>query len=625
MKVQNEHTEHPVASGNPSFDAFIWSLEKKWIMIVCVLGFTIVPLFGGLDFFIIPSEYLGENIGLFLLLRAGASLLVLGQFLILMRSEPGRWNAIHAYVFTFFVGGIISIMTVRLGGFSSSYYAGLNLVLIAVNLFLPWSAWKGALNSVILIAQYLAVNILFTTEYQLVPILNNLYFLLGTTMISVTIAHFKFGLTRSEFEKMNVIGRLKSQQDADYFLTSLILKPLSMNLSQSESVKVEFLTSQKKKFTFKKWHDEIGGDICVSNNLQLKGRSYVVVVNADAMGKSLQGAGGALVFGAVFHALVQRTKSLDTYQDQHPERWLKNAVIEMQKTFESFDGAMMISMVIGLIDEKTGVLYYINAEHPFSVLYRDGRASYIESELFFRKVGMLEITSRLFVSVFPMKPGDALIFGSDGRDDVMVTDSVTNQRRVINDEQFFLGIAARNDGDLKRIADDLGGCGEVIDDLSMLKITFQPVSEAAPQAGWKRSMDGLVDGARLAAVRERISAGVVNPAILKEAVSLSIRHGELEAAVDHARAMIDEYPGETSYLYFLARELFRQKKFSDAIEFGERFRNRKPDHTNNLLVLSHSYSRAGNPERAKVILHQVIAAEPANKFAISLAQSLGQG
>ena len=38
---------------------------------------------------------------------------------------------------------------------------------------------------------------------------------------------------------------------------------------------------------------------------------------------------------------------------------------------------MLVSAVMGVLEEDTGFMYYINAEHPMSVLYRDGKASFI--------------------------------------------------------------------------------------------------------------------------------------------------------------------------------------------------------------------------------------------------------
>ncbi len=620
LKLAVEETKK-LTSKSPEFDKFIWHSEKKWIQIVCVLTFIMVPMFGVIDFLIIPPEHLAENLLLFFLLRCGASILVFFQFMILKQSGSNRWNTIHGYILTFVLGTVISVMTMRLGGFTSSYFNGIGLVLVGVNLLLPWNAWKGAFNSVFIIAPYLAVNLLFGPPYENLDVLSNLSFILGTAGIAVIIAHVKFGLTKAEFEKMVVINELKTQTDADYFLTSLILKPLSQNLARSESISVEFFTKQKKKFSFKSWQDEIGGDICVSNNITLKGKRYIVFVNADAMGKSMQGAGGALVFGAVFQALVQRTKSVDTSQDQHPERWLKSAVTEMQRTFESFDGLMMISMVIGLVEEKSGVLYYINAEHPFPVLYRDSKASFTDSEVF-PKVGMLGMSTRLFVTVLPMRAGDSLIFGSDGRDDLMVTNPETGGRAVIDDDDFFLKATARNAGELKAIAADLETSGDMIDDLSLLKLSFQPKESAPVDVNWRGKVDGLVDGARLDAVREWVAAGIMTLSILKEAVAISLKHGEIDEAVRHAKKIIDRYPAETRYLYFLAREFYKQKNYPEAIEFGERFRNRQPDHVNNLMVLSNSYRLTNHPERARTLLEEVLEAEPTSRFAPDIRESL---
>lgn len=584
-----------------SFQKFVWTLEKKWIQIVCVLGFTLVPIFGGLDYFIIPKNYLDQNLTYFFTLRAAASLIVLVQFIILKYSPPNPWNAIHAYVFTFIVGGIISLMTTRLGGFESSYYAGLNLVLIAVNLFLPWNAWKGALNSLIIVAQYVILNLLLDPEYQVISIINNLYFMLGTIVISVTIAHFKFSLTKSEFEKMDMISNLKSQQDGDYFLTSLVLQPLSLNLAKSNSVNIEFFTSQKKKFVFKTWRQEIGGDISVSNVITLKGRSYAVFVNADAMGKSLQGAGGAIVFGAVFHAMVQRTKMMEVLQNQYPERWLKNAVIELQKTFESFDGAMMISMVIGLIDEELGLVYYINAEHPFPVLYRDGKAAFIDSQIYFRKVGMLELRSKLFVSLFQMHSGDAIILGSDGREDLMVFDPAINAKGMVEDENFFLEKVERGKGKLEGIVTALQESGDIIDDLSLVKITFNPPKAPA----------SLKNGSGQDSSSPRLDH-------LKQIVADGLKSGSMDKAIEAAKEIVEAFPIESHYLYFLSKNLNKNKNYKDSIEYGERFRNRNPNHVNNLIVLSDSYRRIGDSKRAELLLRDVFSHEPENPIALNL-------
>lgn len=105
------------------------------------------------------------------------------------------------------------------------------------------------------------------------------------------------------------------------------------------------------------------------------------------MGKSIQGAGGALVLGAVFASLIQRTKLTRQIQEQYPEQWLKFSFVELQKVFESFEGYMMISMVLGIVNNRTGAAYFINAEHPDLVLLRHGQATFLQPVATYAKIG----------------------------------------------------------------------------------------------------------------------------------------------------------------------------------------------------------------------------------------------
>lgn len=53
-------------------------------------------------------------------------------------------------------------------------------------------------------------------------------------------------------------------------------------------------------------------------------------MNGDAMGKSIQGAGGALVLGTVFNTILTRS-SISLHQNKKPEKWLEEAFLELQK------------------------------------------------------------------------------------------------------------------------------------------------------------------------------------------------------------------------------------------------------------------------------------------------------
>jgi hypothetical protein len=102
-------------------------------------------------------------------------------------------------------------------------------------------------------------------------------------------------------------------------------------------------------------------------------------------GNRWQGAGGILVLGAVFKSIIERTSYSDIVKRMSPERWLKNSFVELHKVFESFDGSMLVSIILGLIDEKNGLMYFINAEHPSTILYRDKKAVFVgEIEMYIK-------------------------------------------------------------------------------------------------------------------------------------------------------------------------------------------------------------------------------------------------
>jgi serine phosphatase RsbU (regulator of sigma subunit) len=90
-------------------------------------------------------------------------------------------------------------MTHDLGGFDSTYYAGLNLVMIAVCLLLPWEPVHSALNAALIVLMYVGINALSGNPFRAASVVNNLYFMLGTAVIAVSINYVKQRLIREEF------------------------------------------------------------------------------------------------------------------------------------------------------------------------------------------------------------------------------------------------------------------------------------------------------------------------------------------------------------------------------------------------------------------------------------------
>ena len=132
---------------------------------------------------------------------------------------------------------------------------------------------------------------------------------------------------------------------------------------------------------------------------------------------------------------------------------------------------MYISICLGLIDNATGVLYYINAEHPWTVLYRDGKASFLEQELALRKIGTPDQEDQFSVRMFQLMSGDVVITGSDGRDD-LVLHNQDGTEFIQEDEQQFLVRVEEGEGKLPIIAQRVKQTGSLMDDFSLLRISF---------------------------------------------------------------------------------------------------------------------------------------------------------
>ncbi|MCW7461577.1 SpoIIE family protein phosphatase [Leptospira limi] len=268
------------------------------------------------------------------------------------------------------------------------------------------------------------------------------------------------------------ISKLKVQQDGDYYLIYQLLNPFAIQDTSSKQFLVNHFLRQKKSFEFKNQKYEIGGDINISHTIYLNEQKYLLFVNADAMGKSMQGAGGALVFGSVFQSIVQRTKTDPGFKNQSPENWLRSNLQELQLIFETFDGTMLVSLSMGLIEEKTGKLFFLNAEHPMIVLFRNGKANFLYPIVSYRKLGTLGAFPIKEVNQFQLQPHDVLFIGSDGKDDLL-TKNDEGEWEVLSEDENFLEIVENTKGNLDSIINEIDSIGQVIDDISIIRISYE--------------------------------------------------------------------------------------------------------------------------------------------------------
>lgn len=193
--------------GADDFEIYLNTIIHEWLKTLTVLVFTLVPIFFILDYFTMPKELL-PRFGIY---RLASTIIALAQYFIIRNTKPSVTSYYHGYFVSINVGGIIALMTVDLGGFNSSYYAGLNLVIIGVNLLLPWWALHSAINGLIIISMYVFFNALSGQPYTASVLTNNLFFLISTAVIALSINHVKHKLVKKEF---SLLVELKKARDA---------------------------------------------------------------------------------------------------------------------------------------------------------------------------------------------------------------------------------------------------------------------------------------------------------------------------------------------------------------------------------------------------------------------------
>jgi len=434
--------------------------------------------------------------------------------------------------------------------------------------------------------------------------------------------------TKELTSSLQKVNELKKQQDGDYYLTSLLIDPLGVNHAEKDFVNVEFLLRQKKKFSFKGNDSELGGDLCRTETIQLKNKSFTVFFNADAMGKSMQGAGGAIVVGAVFDSIIERTRLSKSVQNSYPERWLKNSFVELHKVFESFDCTMLVSIVVGLLDNSSGLVYYINAEHPYPVLYRDGKASFIGEDHIYRKLGMpVNDSAYICVETFQMKLGDILISGSDGRDDILITNS-SGEVSLNTDEKVFLRIVEEAEGDLNTILKILTRDGELTDDLSLLRINLNKnptsfdLSDLEEVILFDPSFETINEEILNKRKKEYLQSKVIDIRELKFLTCGYIRLNKEAEALNFGKEYLNFVPFDSDMILKISQYLRTLKEYENAIELGERLRLRRKQNLNNLINLAQCHIALNHFDRAKLLLNDVLLVDKNNLVASEILDQI---
>ena len=421
------------------------------------------------------------------------------------------------------------------------------------------------------------------------------------------------------------IKKLKIQQDGDYFLTSLLAKPLFINANKSNLVKTEFIIRQKKTFEFHNKKADLGGDICITGNLKLgtatEHSAYTMALNGDAMGKSMQGAGGSLIMGVVMNSIMARSAAKKRILDASPVKWLTDLYHELNSVFLTFNGSMLFSATVVLVNDETGEMFYWNAEHPFTVILRDNKAEFIEGGLELRKLGS-ESEFEFKVLEYQLNPNDILILGSDGRDDILIRteDSI---REINYNEKLFLKFVEQSEGDLRKLEEILKDSGELTDDLSLLRLGFQENGLAmtrvetmqAINVAYAQSKQLYKKGEIKKALDTLLSAyspSIHIPKLNRLLGVLSYQNKDYVTTVEVLSKYIKEHPDSDELLYYLSIAFRRIGNYQKSIETGKKLFDQRKDHIGNLINLSDLHRLNSELEQAQYYISEASQLSPEN-------------
>jgi Stage II sporulation protein E (SpoIIE) len=408
--------------------------------------------------------------------------------------------------------------------------------------------------------------------------------------------------TRLVEEALKKVNALKLKQDGDYYLTSMLLQPFQVNRSQSAAVQVDWLVRQKTQFTYKKWNAEIGGDLCLSDSISLMNRHFTFFVAADAMGKANQGACGALILATIVRTYVERTKKSSQMNQAYPERWLKLLHSELQAGFAGFEGLMMISAFIGLVDEASGWMYFFNSEQPQLVSYRNGKARYVCRENPCEKIGLPLSQEGIIIDLYEIQPREVMVIGSDGRDDIRISGDA-----ISDDPAMFLRHVEEAGADLQRIWQNTLKTGEVIDDFSLLSIQLKEPTVNTPRNDEvDRLMERYYRLKDISALKQALELRENHIPALAALSNRYIKNGNIELSTLYLSRYSDLVPKDLKAIYALGTQFCRLEQYERAIDVLERITSRCAEAEEKILVrkilglLAGLYKKLKNPREQTI-------------------------
>lgn len=177
------------------YHEYLRKINLQQIRLACILGFTLVPLFGFLDYFIVQ-----RRLGTFFLIRLACTLLILFFYFFSFTSLGKKNINLLGELTAMLIGGMVSWMTRYHGGYESPYYAGLNLVMLATSILATWDLKITAGICLAIYGSYVIPILLYDQIKRPEILISNNLFLLSTMIVALAGSYLISRLRFSEFQ-----------------------------------------------------------------------------------------------------------------------------------------------------------------------------------------------------------------------------------------------------------------------------------------------------------------------------------------------------------------------------------------------------------------------------------------
>jgi signal transduction histidine kinase len=236
-----------------AFRTYSWQQRLLNTKVGCLLVISLMPAGSFLDLFVYP-----DKLGAFFLLRLAASAaagIILGfLFTDLGRRSVGWLGVVVPLIPVVCIAGMIAVKE----GFASPYYAGLNLVLLAVGAVLHWTVLESVVACALVAVLYTVAGFIYPVIPGKEIIVNNFYFIALMDVIVVVgtlfaekqrfrefALRYELDASRAQLEENNQKLKELDQIKGRFFanISHELRTPLTLMISPLESILARYRSS----------------------------------------------------------------------------------------------------------------------------------------------------------------------------------------------------------------------------------------------------------------------------------------------------------------------------------------------------------------------------------------------